>query len=93
MRDRCQNLLFPPNFTYNMLQREVLEKKSLVFLLITNGIEKYWSRCATTVKKIISFSLNFTYTSLQDTVLEKICLVFLMITNSIKLFGRDARPL
>ena len=92
MRDRCEKLVsFSLNLTCTSLQDTVLEKKCLVFLLITNSI-KIFGRDAQPLQKN-SFSLNFTYHSLQGTVLEKKCLVFLLITNSIKIFGRDAQPL
>ena len=77
MRDRCKNFAFLTQFHLQYASaRSVREEKPCFFLLITNGIEKYWSRFATAVKKIISFSLNFNYNSLQGTVLEKKCLIF-----------------
>ena len=76
MRDRFKKLVsFSFNFTYTSLQDAVLEKKSFVFLLITRGIKKYWSRCATAEKNFF-LPLNFTYNSFQGRVLEKKCLVF-----------------
>ena len=36
MRDRCKNLVFSLNFTYNSLQGTMSETKCLVILLITN---------------------------------------------------------
>ena len=62
-----------------MLQREVLEKKSLVFLLITNG-KKILVAMRDRCEKLV-FSLNFTYNWLKGTMSEKKCLVFLLITN------------
>ena len=93
MRDRCKKIAYLTQLHLQYASaRSVREEKPCPFL-ITKGIKKYWSRCATAVKKV-SFSLNFTFNSLQDTVLEKKCLlVFLLITNSKKIFGRDARPL
>ena len=40
MRDRCEDLVsFSLNFTCTSLQDTVLEKKCIVFLLITNSIK------------------------------------------------------
>ena len=42
MRDRFKKLVsFSFNFTYTSLQDAVLEKKSIAFLLITNGIKVF----------------------------------------------------
>ena len=92
MRDRCKNLVsFSLNFTCISLQDTVLEKKCIVFLLITNSIKilvAMRDRC----EKLV-FSLSFTYNSPKGTMSAKKCLVFLLITNRKKGFDGDARPL
>ena len=60
MRDRWKKLVsFSLNFTYNMPQREVLDEKCLVFLLITNGIKNNLVAMRDRCKKISFFFTQF----------------------------------